>query len=151
MQRQQHVRIKIPSDYIYISPIRAFIRELAQQLEFSPTRIEDIESTVDEICNNAIEHGSCGTNSDISIVLTLNNNCLEILVRDRGKCKEAVSWLQSGRLEEIERKMSPESERGHGIFLAKTLSDSIDMKPNVHGGTDVCILFFIKSFCTETC
>jgi anti-sigma regulatory factor (Ser/Thr protein kinase) len=108
-------------------------------------KVEDIELTVDEICNNAIEHGSRGVDSDLILVLTLDDNCLEILVRDRGKAKGSISWLHSGRLEEVEKQMSPKGERGHGIFLARALSDRIDMRPNAHGGTDVRIVFFKKS------
>jgi len=108
-------------------------------------KVEDIELTVDEICNNAIEHGSSSVQSDILLVLTLNDDCFEILIRDKGKGKKAVSWLQSGRPEEVEKKMSPEGERGHGIFLAKMLSDRMDMKPNAHGGTDVLTVFCRKS------
>ena len=141
MQEQQLIRLKIPSNYIYVSPIRTFIKQLVRRFEFPQMRIEDIELAVDEICNNAIEHGSCGINSDILIVLTLNDDCLEILVRDKGKDEEAASWLQSGRLEEVERQMSPKGERGHGIFLARMLSDGIEMKPNAHGGTDVRVVF----------
>jgi anti-sigma regulatory factor (Ser/Thr protein kinase) len=146
MQEQQRIRFKIPSNYIYISPIRAFIKQLAQRLEFPQVRVEDIELAVDEICNNAIEHGSYGDNSDIILVITLDDDCLDILVRDKGKDKgSASSWLHSGRLEEVERQMSPKGERGHGIFLARTLSDRIEMKPNVHGGTDIRIVFERKS------
>ena len=145
MQEQQCVRLKIPSDYIYVSPIRAFIKQLARRLEFPQMRVEDIELTVDEICNNAIEHGSCGFNAEILLVLMLNDDSLEILVQDRGKDERADNWLQSGRLREIEEKMSPEGERGHGIFLAKVLSDRMDIRPNAHGGTDVLTVFLRKS------
>ena len=145
MQEQQRIRLKIPSDYIYISPIRAFIRQLAQRLEFPQMKVEDIELTVDEICNNAIEHGSRGVDSDLLLVLTLDDDCLEVLVRDKGKDKGVINWLHSGRLEEVERQMSPKGERGHGIFLAKILSDKIELKPNAHGGTDVRIVFRKKN------
>ncbi|HIE29285.1 TPA: ATP-binding protein [Candidatus Poribacteria bacterium] len=141
MQEQQRIRLKIPSNYIYISPIRAFVKQLAQRLGFTQIRVEDIELTVDELCNNAIEHGSRGINSDFLLVLTLNDDCLEILVRDKGKDEEEANWLQSGRLEEVERQMSPKGERGHGIFLARILSDRIEMNSNAHGGTDVRIVF----------
>ncbi|MFQ6040016.1 MAG: ATP-binding protein [Candidatus Poribacteria bacterium] len=150
MQEQQRIKLKIPSNYTYIGLVRSFIKQLAQRLEFPQMRVEDIELTVDEICNNAIEHGSCGINSELLLVLTLSDDCFEILVRDRGKDKEATSWLQSGRLEEVERQMSPKGERGHGIFIAKILSDRIEMKPNAHGGTDVRIVFLKEFSSAET-
>jgi len=108
-------------------------------------RVEDIELAVDEICNNAIEHGSCGVDSEVILVLTLSDDSLEILVRDRGKDRGADNWLQSGRLDEVEERMSPEGERGHGIFLAEMLSDRMNMVPNSHGGTDVLTVFLKES------
>jgi anti-sigma regulatory factor (Ser/Thr protein kinase) len=146
MQKPQCVRIEIPGDYIYISPIRAFIKRLAQNLKFSPTKVEDIGLALDEVCNNAIEHGSCGNKSNIVVFLILSDDCLEILVRDFGKCKRRINWLLSGRLEEVEKVMSPERERGHGIYLVKKLSDKVDMKPNTYGGTDVHMFFFKQSY-----
>ena len=145
MQGKKRVRLKIPSNYIFINPIRAFVKQLAHQLKFPQMRVDDIESTMEELCNNAIEHGSCEAKSSIFLVMTLNEKCLEILVRDEGKCKGVVNWLQSGRLEEIEKKISPEDERGHGLFLVKTLSDRMDIKSNTYGGTDVRVVFLRKS------
>jgi len=145
MEEQQCISLKIPSNYIYISPIRTFVKQLAKRLEFSEMRIEDIELAVDEICNNAIEHGSCGMNSEILLVFTLNDNRLDLLVRDKGKHSGESSWLHSGRVEEVERQMSPQGERGHGIFLAKVLADEMNMEPNDQGGTDVRMVFFKDS------
>lgn len=118
---------------------------LVQQLEYSQMKICDIETAIDELCNNAIEHGSSGENSNIYLILTINDDCIEILVRDGGKYKKTISWLQSGRLEEVKKNMSPEGERGHGIFLAQAFSDRMDMKENSFGGTDVRVVFFKKS------
>jgi hypothetical protein len=67
------------------------------------------------------------------------------LVQDKGKDKTAASWLHSGRLNEVEEQMSPKGERGHGIFLARILSDGIEMNPNADGGTDVRMVFCKKS------
>lgn len=149
MQGQQYVKFKIPSDYIYVGPIRAFVKQLAQRLEFSQMKSEDIELTVDEMCSNAIEHGSCGINSDILLALMVNDDCLEILVRDQGKTGETVSWLQTWLPEEIEEKISTESERGRGILLVKLLSDRLDIKPNSQGGTDVLTVFLRRTASSE--
>ncbi|MDE0085041.1 MAG: hypothetical protein OXU23_04965, partial [Candidatus Poribacteria bacterium] len=45
------------------------------------------------------------------------------------------------RLSEIETNRSPSNERGHGIFIVKTLSDMHEMQPNEAGGTDVRVVF----------
>ena len=36
---------------------------------------------------------------------------------------------------------SPNNESGHGIFIAKSLSDMHEMQTNASGGTDVRVVF----------
>jgi anti-sigma regulatory factor (Ser/Thr protein kinase) len=69
---------------------------------------------------------------------------LEIHVRDKGKSVRE-NWLATGRLDEVSQKMTPDSERGHGIFLAEKLSDSLEMRTNPLGGTDVQIIFYLST------
>ena len=85
---QECIEFKVPSCLFYIGSIRAFIRQLAEQLGFRPTRIKDIELIIDEICSNAIEHGSENSVSGIDLTLTLDGSQLEILIQDKGKKTE---------------------------------------------------------------
>ena len=82
--------------------------------------------------------------SNIILILTLDDDFFEILVRDKGKDERVLNWIETGRLEEVERNMSPESERGHGLFIAKTFSDKMDIRKNLYDGTDVRVVFFRK-------
>ncbi len=144
MKIQEHVEIKFPSDMIYVGPIRAFIVRLAQRLGFQPLRIEDIELAADEVCNNAIEHGSGDHRACISILVSFNRTRFEILVRDSGTNNQK-HWLRSGRLRDVRCSMSPESERGHGIYLVETLADEVEFKLNELGGTDVRMAFYLDT------
>jgi len=140
MERES-IHLKVPSCLLYIGPILAFIRELAQQLGFCQTRTENIELIIDEICSNAIEHGSETSASEVELTLVLDATQLEILVRDTGK-KVQNNWLTPGKLDEISREMSPDGERGHGLFIARRLSDQMEIHPNALGGTDVRVVFY---------
>ena len=131
----------MPSRLSYVGPILAFIRELAQQLGFCQTRTENIVSVIDEICSNAIEHGSEISASEVELTLVLDTTQLEILVRDKGT-KVQNNWLTTEKLDEICREMSPDGERGHGLFIARKLSDQMEMQPNALGGTDVRVVFY---------
>jgi serine/threonine-protein kinase RsbW len=138
------LKLTVPSCLKYIPPIQMFIGQLAQQLGFCRTRIYDIELIIDEVCSNAIEHGSETPDSGIDVTLMFDSSKLEIHVRDKGKSVRE-NWLATGRLDEVSQKMTPDSERGHGIFLAEKLSDSLEMRTNPLGGTDVQIIFYLST------
>ena len=136
------IKFKIPSTVFYIEPIRAFIGNLAQSLGFSRKRVADIQLVLDEICSNAIHHGSVDATVGVKLQIRIDTHSLEILVRDTGSPQAGEkSWLTRERLSEIEEKRSPSSERGHGIFIAKSLADTHEMHPNSVGGTDVRVVF----------
>ena len=141
--KQEILKLSVPSSLKYIRPIQMFIGQLAQQLGFCRTRIYDIELIIDEVCSNAIEHGSETPDSGIDLTLTLDSSKLEIHVRDKGKSVRK-NWLATGRLDEVSQKMTPDSERGHGIFLAEKLSDSLEILTNPLGGTDVQVIFYFS-------
>ena len=136
----QQIRIVLPNDIALICAVRNFIRTLATRLGFHPSRVDDIELVVDELCNNAMEHGS-DPHSSISLIITLRDHVLDILVRDEGKGGEGGRWLS--RIDSIRRRRnSPLSERGHGIYLVEILADHLVFCENEMGGTDVRAIFF---------
>jgi anti-sigma regulatory factor (Ser/Thr protein kinase) len=136
------IKLKIPSAVFYIEPIRAFIGNLAQNLGFSRKRVADIQLVIDEICSNAIHHGSIDATVGVKLRIRIDTHSLEILVRDTGSPHTGEkSWLTHDRLSEIEESRSPSSESGHGIFIAKSLADTHEMQPNSAGGTDVRVVF----------
>jgi anti-sigma regulatory factor (Ser/Thr protein kinase) len=136
------IKLKIPSAVFYIEPIRAFIGNLAQNLGFSRKRVADIQLVIDEICSNAIHHGSIDATVGVKLRIRIDTHSLEILVRDTGSLHTGEkSWLTHDRLSEIEESRSPSSESGHGIFIAKSLADTHEMQPNSAGGTDVRVVF----------
>lgn len=138
------IELKIPSTAFYIEPVRALIGNLAQNLGFPRKRVADIQLVLDEICSNAVHHGSTNATAGIKLRIGVDAHALEILVRDTGSGKERQkSWLTPERLVEIETNRSPTNERGHGIFIAKSLADTHEMQSNEAGGTDVRVVFYL--------
>ncbi len=136
------IKLKIPSAVFYIDPVRAFIGNLAKNLGFSRKRVADIQLVIDEICSNAVHHGSIDATVGVELQIRSNAHALEILVRDTGsRHKGEKKWLTHERLSEIEANRSPSNEGGHGIFIAKSLSDTYKMEINAAGGTDVRVVF----------
>ena len=138
------IELKIPSAVFYIEPVRAFIGNLAQSLGFPRKRVADIQLVLDEVCTNAVHHGSANAAVGIKLRIGVDAQTLEILVRDTGSGDaREKNWLTHERLSEIEAKRSPSSESGHGIFIAKSLSDTHEMRSNEVGGTDVRMVFYL--------
>ena len=136
------IKLKIPSAVFYIEPTRAFIGNLAKNLGFSRKRVADIQLVFDEVCTNAIHHGSVDATVGVKLRIRIEADTLEILVRDTGARRaDQKSWLTHERLSEIEENRSPNNESGHGIFIAKSLADIHEMHPNAAGGTDVRVVF----------
>ena len=142
---QADIQLQIPSAAFYIEPVRAFVGNLAQSLGFSRKRVADIQLVLDEICSNAVHHGSANATVGVKLCISIDAHALEILVRDTGTRQAAEkNWLTHERLSEIEMDRSPSNERGHGIFIAKSLADTHEMQPNEVGGTDVRVAFHFK-------
>ncbi len=139
---QADIQLQIPSAAFYIEPVRAFVGNLAQSLGFSRKRVADIQLVLDEICSNAVHHGSADATVGVKLCISIDTDALEIIVRDTGgRHTEKKNWLTHERLSEIEMNRSPSNESGHGIFIAKSLSDMHKMQPNRDGGTDVRVAF----------
>lgn len=79
------VELKIPSELGYERVAREAVATVARRLGFSPERIEELKTAIDEACTNAIRHGG---NSDarmkVIVVLTADETKLDILVKDPG-------------------------------------------------------------------
>ena len=136
-----HIELKVPSDVYYLESVLAFTRKLCETLRYSKKRTADIQLALDEICSNAVDHGSTGTLSGIQLQIYVDEHALEIVVRDKGG-KTTSDWLTPGRLKEIQEQRSPTSESGHGLYIVQCLTDEHKLQPNNIGGTDVTAIFY---------
>ena len=135
--------LKIPSDLIYLRPVRAFIRELAENLGFHREKASDIEIAVDEIFSNAIEHGSAGFGSQVVISCYSSDEIMEVIITDSGRGQNSNGkWIDSWSDTAIKEKFHPETERGHGLLLAHNLTDEMNVETNSMGGVDVHLVIY---------
>lgn len=145
---KDYIELKVPSNVYYLESVCAFIGKLSETLRFSKKRIADIQLAVDEICSNAVYHGSTCISSGILMQVYVNTQKLKIVVRDKGKA-DTHEWLTPKRLEEIQERRSPTGESGHGLYLIKCLTDEHNLKQNNVGGTDVTAIFYRKERTAE--
>jgi len=86
------ITITLPTNAYFISGIRDFTLGLIRNMtEFSEQWAFRFQSVVDELCNNAIEHGSA-PGKDIKITFINNpHESIEIIVEDTGTGKVKLS------------------------------------------------------------
>ena len=136
------VELKVPGDLIYLRPVRTFIRELTQSMDYSHERVNSIELAVDEIFSNAVEHGSASSGSRIVIHCLVTEERARVIVSDSGHGEDSdVGWLGvwSNSAKEEAR---PGTERGHGLLLAHNLTDEMKVDLNWMGGVDVHLVVY---------
>ncbi len=79
------VELKIPNELGYEKIARETVGTVAKRLVFDDERIADIKLAIAEACTNAISYGSqAGARTKIIVVLTADEEKLEILVKDPG-------------------------------------------------------------------
>ena len=138
------IELNVPSDVFYLESVRAFVGKLSETLRFSKKRIADIQLALDEICTNAVYHGSRCVSSGIQLQISVDTSSLEIIVRDKGR-EGMQDWSTPEKLAEIQASRSPMGERGHGLYLIDCLTDVHRLQANNVGGTDVTAIFYRDS------
>ena len=129
--------LKIPSDPIYLRPVRSFVRELAENMGFCHEKVSGIELAVDEVFSNAIEHGSADLGSEIAIRCLSTDEMIKIIVSDTGRGRNSnTKWIDAWT-NVVREKAQLTTERGHGLLLAYDLTDEMTVKSNSIGGVDV--------------
>lgn len=137
---KDYLEFKLPSSVRYIESVRVFIGKLSEILGFPKKRTADIQLVLDEICSNAVNHGSKSAESEIKIHITVDKRYLQLMVRDTGG-QNTKDWFTPERLVEIQARRTPEGESGHGLYLIECLTNEYKLQANKYGGTDVTVLF----------
>lgn len=127
-ERPTEIRIAIPTQAYFLSGIRDFVVNLTKNLTgFSSQWAFRFQAVVDELCNNAIEHGSKpGEFIKISLISTKNKS-LEVIVEDTGTGKEKMTAQQiTALLQERKQMMTAQYLGFRGRGLPKIVGEWTD-------------------------
>lgn len=122
------ITIILPTQAYFISGIRDFTLHMTQNLTgFSEKWAFRFQAIVDELCNNAIEHGSApGKEIKITFVSTKGKS-LEVMVEDTGTAKEKMTAQQMTELlKERKQLMSTQYMGFRGRGLPKIVGEWTD-------------------------
>jgi len=137
-QEDGHVEFEIPNDFAYVRFIRDYIATEALNHEFDEERCTDIQIITDELCNNAIEHGSpILEKSTVQVIIDFKPKEIKLEVKDSGK---GVFEFKNEFTDEEKKQLDFRQElssikRGRGLFLVRELSDEYDFDINPETGS----------------
>jgi anti-sigma regulatory factor (Ser/Thr protein kinase) len=137
-ERPTEIKIVIPTQAYFISGIRDFVVNLTKNMTgFSEQWAYRFQAVVDELCNNAIEHGSkVGKVINITLISTKDKS-LEVIVEDTGTGKEKLTAQQiTALLEERKQMMNGQYLGFRGRGLPKIVGEWTDelVFEDVEGG-----------------
>lgn len=143
------ITITLPTNAYFMSGIRDFTLALIKNMTgFSEQWAYRFQSVVDELCNNAIEHGS-GPNQEIKVIFVDNpGDSIEIIVEDTGtgKNKLLASDLQKLVAERSKPGYAFIEIRGRGLAkIVAAWTDELEFTDLPSGGHRVRVKKFVKN------
>ncbi len=144
----------LPDNLDFVPALRGLISEITGLRGFDARDRFRIETIVDEMCNNAIEHGYKNKDikklrykvgsRDIIFICILYEDRVELIVRDKGGNEKNVLRIRNllgGKKRENE---DPTRKRGRGLDLIKMLSDDVSVYITDNGETELRVIKYKK-------
>lgn len=132
------IKIYFSADFNMVPGIRSMIARTAFTFGFSERECYQVETIIDEICNNAIEYGSTRQEAEILLEYRIEQEHIEITVKDEGRKEFSLETILKRSEQLIEKEVNnPEfmERRGRGLYIVKKLSDSLDINVGQEGTT----------------
>ena len=127
-ERPTEITITIPTQAYFLSGIRDFVVNLTKNLTgFSNQWAFRFQAVVDELCNNAIEHGSVAGQQITITLISTKGKSLEVWVQDTGTGKERMTAQQLTALVQERRQIMTAQYLGfRGRGLPKIIGEWTD-------------------------
>ena len=130
----QKILLQVPLNAAYVPAIRRLISSAVIQKGYNRKDAFRIETIVDELSNNAIEHGDRSSRK-FYIEFSLDREKVEILIRNQTKILDEEAALKVKQKFE-NPVVDDDSIRGRGLALVKMLSSELRLDIDA-GGTTV--------------
>ena len=128
--------LRFPADGAVLRKIRAKVRDRAGRLGAVPNVCDNLALVVDELVNNAIEHGASYRKAglDLGVRIEADGERLVIEFFDPEMPGDQVKGLAAALAETAGGMPSLESERGRGLFLLSVYLDGLAAEVALRGG-----------------
>jgi len=128
----EQVQLSFPSYLELVPPVRHLISRIARHKGYGMRDSFRIETIVDEVCNNAVEHGRQTSDSVINLDMKIDPQGVEFNITNQVD-SEQLSTLKTVMKAESDSKPGVNEKRGRGLALIKMLSEefSIDYSESI--------------------
>jgi len=147
--KKTKITITLPTSAYFMSGIRDFTLNMIKNTTNFPEKWAfRFQSVVDELCNNAIEHGSA-PESEIRITfIHVKDDYLEIEVEDTGTGKDKIKAEELTKI--IESRKAPgyafTGIRGRGLVkIVSEWTDELKIEDRPEGGLRLTIKKYLKN------
>lgn len=130
----ERVNLAFPSELNFVPPVRQLVRRIAEQKDYSSKDAFRIETIIDEICNNAVEHGCQieGEDEEVDVVISIDRKKIEISISNTSD-PEKIDMLKKISKYLSSPKISFLDKRGRGLALVKMLSNDFQIDSSDYG------------------
>jgi anti-sigma regulatory factor (Ser/Thr protein kinase) len=144
------IQITIPTHAYFLSGIRDFVLNLTKNLTgFSEQWAFRFQAVVDELCNNAIEHGSQAGQMIYLSLISIKGESLEVVVEDTGTGQQKMNAEQMKKLLADRKQMMSKEQymgfRGRGLpKIVGEWTDEISFEDSEKGGLRVRVKKYLR-------
>ena len=126
--------ISVPGTLDALSPIRNYVKAVAEEAGLERAAVYNLILAVDEIATNVVEHGyqEAGRSGDISVGATSGDNTLEIRLADTGKSFDPTAQPEYSAIQ-LSKPLEEYPIGGLGIMLAKHGVDELRYEATENG------------------
>jgi len=137
------IKIEIPTNAYFMYGIRDFTLAMIKNMtDFSEQWAYRFQSVVDELCNNAIEHGSSKDDKIYVTFITHPDQNIEIIIEDNGTnpdkktAKQILEILEANKKKDI----AEIGIRGRGLaFIVEQWTDELKIEDRPNGGIKITV------------
>ncbi len=134
----ENILLSIPSTLSVVPSVRQLVKNSALTKGYSQREAFQLETIVDELCNNAVEHGSHGVAGTIEVALAIGRTKIEINIAngiefingDKSSPEAITKVMQSYR---DKPNTAIDNPRGRGLALVKMLASEFEMDSSEDG------------------
>ncbi len=126
-RKAEKVWLSFPPHLQFVPPVRQMVSRIARQKGYSQRDSFRIETIVDEVCNNAVEHGSekMAKNVDLNVQINREKIELEVINASDPDKLEALRAVSASLPKAPNANLG--ERRGRGLALIKMLSNHLDI------------------------
>ena len=126
-QNPEKVELTLPPFLKLVPPVRQLMNRIAHQKGYGIRDSFRIETITDEICNNAVEHGTQDVQKKINLSIKIDPQKVEIDVCNANDPDQIESLNTFLTQTKEGRESMVEEKRGRGLALIKLLSDELSI------------------------